>query len=116
MSERFRVGGSGPVPPGSSQVTPGDSAPWPRQVDLKSKVATAKTSDNNRAAPKPKLDGPPSRLDEGEADVFQQAVYRLTYFVSPPSTAGRDPGPSAPYTLPSASTATPSPAVFHARS
>ena len=42
--------------------------------------------------------------------------YCLTYFVSPPSTAGRDPGPSAPYTFPSASTATPSPAVFQGRS
>ena len=42
--------------------------------------------------------------------------YCLTYFVSPPSTAGRDPGPSAPYTFPSASTDTPSPAVFQGRS
>ncbi len=35
----------------------------------------------------------------------------FAYFVSPPSTAGREPAPSAAYTLPSRSTATPSPAT-----
>ncbi len=37
--------------------------------------------------------------------------YCLTYFVSPPPATGREFGPSAAYTLPSESTATPSPAA-----
>ena len=45
-----------------------------------------------------------------ENPVFYQSL-RTTYFVSPPPAAGRELGPSATKTLPSASTATPSPAT-----
>ena len=44
-------------------------------------------------------------------EILPETVYRLRYFVSPPPATGREPGPSAAYTLPSGSTATPSPAA-----